>query len=227
MANTGENKFEAGAFSAHKVDQLKKILKGEERPSVPQTREGKGSVTVMDAGDVGDKAGQDVLREIDTIKEKLDQAEEELASLKEKLEAAEKGKHEVHLRSLAELENSRRRLEREKEEAIRYGSESLLKEILNTVDNLERIIAHLAPGETSQGVRDGMELVQKELLATLQRFGVTLVEAEGLTFDPNAHEAIAERAVAGVASHQVALVHQKGYRYHGRLLRPARVIITS
>jgi len=131
------------------------------------------------------------------------------------------------IRLQADFENFRRRALREREEAIRYGAQNLFKELLTTVDNLERAIDHARKGAGGdlENLLQGVELVQKGLLGLMARHGVTEVDAIGKPFDPAHHEAMAQAPDASVAPNTVLEVLQKGYKLRDRLLRPARVIV--
>jgi molecular chaperone GrpE len=125
------------------------------------------------------------------------------------------------------LENLRRRQVRERQEALQYGHENLVKDLLNTVDNLERAIDHAKGSEAKDLVAllQGVELAQRELMTVLGKHGMEVIEAEGVTFDPNVHEAVAQIEEGSVPPGSVARVYQKGYRLRDRLLRPARVVV--
>ena len=131
------------------------------------------------------------------------------------------------IRLQADFENFRRRAQREREEAVRYGTQNLFKDLLTTVDNLERAIDHARKGTGGdlENLLQGVELVQKGLLGLMARHGVVEVEALGKPFDPAHHEAMAQTPDASVAPNTVLEVLQKGYRLRDRLLRPARVIV--
>jgi molecular chaperone GrpE len=131
------------------------------------------------------------------------------------------------IRLTADFENFRRRAQREREEAVRYGTQNLFKDLLTTVDNLERAIDHARKGTGAdlENLLQGVELVQKGLLGLMARHGVVEVEALGKPFDPAHHEAMAQTPDASVAPNTVLEVLQKGYRLRDRLLRPARVIV--
>jgi molecular chaperone GrpE len=131
------------------------------------------------------------------------------------------------IRLSADFENFRRRAQREREEAVRYGTQNLFKDLLTTVDNLERAIDHARKGTGGdlENLLQGVELVQKGLLGLMARHGVVEVEALGKPFDPAHHEAMAQTPDASVAPNTVLEVLQKGYRLRDRLLRPSRVIV--
>lgn len=145
-------------------------------------------------------------------------AQQELAEARDK-----------YLRLAADFENSRRRAIKDREEAALYGHQNLVKELLASVDNLQRAIEHAQQsGEGSQeGLLEGVELVLRELLAALARHGVTPIEAVGQPFDPAVHEAMAQVEDASVPGNTVVQVFQVGYQLRGRLLRPARVVVSK
>ena len=132
------------------------------------------------------------------------------------------------VRLQADFENHRKRTLREKQEALSYGHENVVKDLLVVVDNLDRAIEHASAstGADFEGMLQGVELVRRELLGVLAKHGVGVIEAEGEGFDPNVHEALAQIDDEQVAAGRVARMLQKGYRLRDRLLRPARVIVS-
>jgi molecular chaperone GrpE len=132
------------------------------------------------------------------------------------------------IRLQADFENYRRRAQREREEAVRYGSQNLFKDLLTTVDNLERAIDHarMGGGADLENLLQGVELVQKGLVGLMSTHGVEEIDALGKPFDPALHEAMAQAPDASQAPNTVLEVLQKGYKLRDRLLRPARVIIS-
>jgi molecular chaperone GrpE len=132
------------------------------------------------------------------------------------------------LRLQADFENFRRRALREHNEVQQYGHQNLVKDLLSTVDNLDRAIDHArgSEGGDLESLLQGMELVRRELLAALGKHGVVLIEAVGQAFDPALHEAMAQAPDASVAPNTVVEELQKGYRLRDRLLRPSRVIVS-
>jgi len=132
------------------------------------------------------------------------------------------------VRLTADFDNFRRRTLREKEEAHRYGNENLVKELLGTVDNLERALEHARRGGGDfDSMLQGVELVQRELQGALAKHGVVRIEASGEPFDPNVHEAVAQTEDATVPANTVVQVYQPGYRLWDRMLRPARVVVSK
>ncbi len=133
------------------------------------------------------------------------------------------------LRLQAEFENFRRRTLKEREEAHRFGHQKLVKELLPTVDNLDRAIDHArnSKGADLEGLLQGVELVRRELLGVLAQHGVSEIETDGQPFDPAVHESMARATDASVPENTIVQVVQKGYRLWDRLVRPARVIVST
>jgi molecular chaperone GrpE len=129
-----------------------------------------------------------------------------------------------HLRLAAEFDNYRKRMQRELEEARARAQAQLAEKLLDAVDDLQRI-AHFDPETTSaRALHEGAEMVERKLSRVLETAGLELIEAEGKPFDPTVHEAITTVATdAHEEDDTVADVFQKGYRFKGILLRPARV----
>lgn len=134
-----------------------------------------------------------------------------------------------YLRLAADFENNRRRSLKDREEASLYGHQNLVKELLPSVDNLQRAIDHARQGgEGSQeGLLEGVELVLRDMVAVLGRHGVSAIEAAGQPFDPTLHEAMAQVEDGTVPGNTVVQVFQSGYQLRGRLLRPARVVVSK
>jgi len=150
---------------------------------------------------------------------------EELEALRAELSEA----RDRHLRLAADFDNFRRRSLRDREEAHHYGHQNLVKDLLSSVDNLERAIDHARKGgdESREGLLEGVELVLRELHSVLSKHGVTPIEAQGQLFDPALHEAMAQVPDASVPANTVVQVFQPGYQLRGRLLRPARVLVSK
>ncbi len=129
------------------------------------------------------------------------------------------------LRERAEVENFKKRVQREKVDAIRFATEPLVRDLLPVVDNLERALAHCGPSDAA--VREGLELVLKSLLEVLARNNVKRIEAEGTAFDPAYHEAIGQADSPEHPPNTVTQQHQVGYLLNDRLLRPALVTVSA
>ncbi len=131
------------------------------------------------------------------------------------------------LRALAETENVRRRAQRDREDYVKYAAESLLKDLVPVLDNLDRALAAARAKDDSAGVVEGVELIQRELLRVLERAGVTRYSAVGQRFDPTRHEAIARIVSPSQPADTVITETAPGYLLHGRVLRPAMVAVAA
>jgi len=149
--------------------------------------------------------------------------ESELAAAREEARQAS----DRFLRERADTENLKKRAAREKAEAIRFGTEALVKDLLPVVDNLERAVQAAEGGGDGKPLVEGVSLVLKALLDVLARHGVTRVEALGTRFDPAQHEAVAHIESPDHEPNAVIDEHQAGYRLNERLLRPAMVTVSK
>jgi molecular chaperone GrpE len=133
------------------------------------------------------------------------------------------------IRLQADFENFRRRALSERHDLYQYGHENLVKDLLLTVDNLDRAIGHAreSGGGDLESFLQGVELVQREFLGILENHSVNEVEACGKMFDPAVHEAMAQVPDGSVAPNTVTEVLQKGYQLREHLLRPARVMVAK
>ncbi len=133
------------------------------------------------------------------------------------------------LRERADLENFKKRMTREKSEALRYASEPLIRDLLPVIDNIERALNAAPPpvaGE-ADALRDGVAMVARQFDDILTRFGVSRVEATDRPFDPNEHEALAHVETTLKEPGSVLDEHLPGYRLHERLLRAAQVTVAK
>jgi molecular chaperone GrpE len=125
----------------------------------------------------------------------------------------------------ADFDNYKKRVSREKDDAIKFANEKAFKEIIPVVDNLRRALAAAPEGDTT--FVEGVKLVSKQLEDALARFGVVGFDSLGKPFDPVRHEAVGSRPDAAVAAQHVCEEYQRGYVLHDRLLRPALVIVSA
>ncbi len=187
------------------------------------------------------KSEEEILEDLESIGEDLPEVDEayaeedvELEPIDE-LEAAQEELAEQKdqvMRIAAEFENYKKRMMREKSNALKYAGEPILREILPTLDNLERAIAQ---GETQDvdaeqalaSLLEGVELTMKSLLTSLEKFEVTPIESVGEPFDPVNQEALTMEASDTVPANHVLTEFEKGYQYKDRLLRAAKVIVSS
>jgi len=160
----------------------------------------------------------------------LETAEQEVERLRRELaeKTAEANRNwDQYLRERAEVENFKKRMQREKSEALRFAIEPLAKDLLPVIDNLERAVDHAAAGGNGQPLIEGVKLVLKDALDVLERHGVLRVDASGRTFDPSRHEAVVQVPDARRPANQVVEQFVPGYTLHDRLLRPARVSVSA
>jgi molecular chaperone GrpE len=155
------------------------------------------------------------------VEEKLVAAQEEIAGYQDKI-----------LRAAAEFDNYKKRMERDRNAAMKYAGEHILREILPVVDNLERALDQgVVPGVDAEtklaALLEGVQLTLKSLLAVLEKFEVRAIESLGLPFDPNIQEALVMEPSDVVPASHVLAEFEKGYYYKDRLLRVAKVIVSS
>ena len=154
-----------------------------------------------------------------------------IADLTARLEQAEKAaaaSRDQHLRVVAELDNVRKRAQREIDNGVKYGTERLLGDLLGICDSLELgLKAATAPEATVKAIADGLVLTHKQLISMLEKHGVKQVDPKGEVFNPDFHEAVAAIDAPQVPPNHVVDVMQKGYRFHERTLRPAMVVVAK
>jgi len=149
------------------------------------------------------------LSDVETLRRQLDEKQDRL------------------LRALAEADNVRRRAQRDREEYLKYANESLLRDLIPVLDNLDRAIEAARQRGDAASVVEGVELVQREFRRVLERHGVTRYSALGEPFDPTRHEAVARVITKDAAPNTVVSEQLPGYLLHGRLLRAALVAVAA
>ena len=153
--------------------------------------------------------------------------QDEISALKDELAAREKEakeNYDRYLRVAAELDNYRKRAARERADIIKYGKEDLIKDILPFLDSLDRALEHKDAAD-AQAFREGVALIQEQLLCCLKKHGVERIESVGAEFDPNVHEALMQMESPDHEDNQVVSEMEKGYLLNGRLVRPSRVCV--
>ena len=165
----------------------------------------------------------------DPLEEAIARVQELEEQLKAQVEENSKKEQDLLLRTRAEIDNMRRRSEQDVEKAHKFALEKFSKDILNTIDNLERALSTPAnkEDESIKALFNGVELTLKELLSKVARFGVEPVGAVGETFNPDLHQAISMQPAEGFESNQITTVLQKGYTLNGRVIRPAMVMVAA
>ena len=163
------------------------------------------------------------------VEDPLEEAIARVQELEAQLAETAKKEQDLLLRTRAEIDNIRRRTEQDVEKAHKSALEKFAKDILNTIDNLERALATPAniEDESIKALFDGVELTLKELLATVARFGVEPVGVVGEVFNPDLHQAISMQPMEGFETNQITTVLQKGYLLNGRVIRPAMVMVAA
>ena len=159
-----------------------------------------------------------------TYQSKIAELEEQINTLKDTV-----------LRKVAEMENLKKRCEREKNDAISYANTKFAKDLLGVLDNFDRIIENstsasekISADPNLKAIFEGISLCNKELVTVLQRHGVNLVKAEqGTPFNPQFHQAMCEVEAENVESGTIVEIFQKGYSYNDRLLRPSMVSVAK
>ncbi len=158
-------------------------------------------------------------------------SEEESDKLKKALEQKTKeaaDEHDKYLRLYAEFDNYRKRIQRDLVDFRKYANEQLALELLSVVDHLGLALKHATEGgETVQGLREGVELVYKQLRDVLEKFGIKAFAAVGQPFDPARHDAMMQTVTDEVPENTVVQVMQEGYLYHDKVLRHAKVSVSK
>jgi molecular chaperone GrpE len=158
-----------------------------------------------------------------------DQTRSDRELLIEQIEKLEKEKEDLSdrlLRTLAEFDNYRKRVAREKEDLLKYGAEKMALDILPVADNFERALDQAKTAEDAAGVIEGVHMIFKQFLATLEKFNIKPFDSVGQPFDPEKHEAMAQQEHLEYTANTVMGELQKGYFLNDKLLRPARVVVS-
>jgi len=148
------------------------------------------------------------------------------AALEEAMHKLQESEDKV-LRLAADFENSKKRLEREREISLKYAEENILKELLPGIDNIERAMDQGKEANNIESLLEGVELTRNGLVSTLEKYGVKAIDSTGQPFDPNIHEALAMEETNDMEPNMVLREFQRGYFYKDRLLRPAKVIVSK
>ncbi len=139
-------------------------------------------------------------------------------------ESTEEDQNDKYVRLMADFQNYKRRVEKEKSEIYDYANEKILSELLTVLDNFERALAQECADEA---FGKGMEMIFKQFREVLEKSGLEEIEAQGKDFDPNFHHAVMNDSNEDYASGQVTGVLQKGYTLHGKVVRPAMVKVNQ
>ncbi len=160
--------------------------------------------------------------------EEVEKAEEKVEETpkKEEVPPAEDYKAK-YLYCLAEMDNLRKRFDREKEGLLKFGNEKLLSSLIKVVDDLDRSLDHFGEDMSHGKVKEGIEMVRKHFMDILEKNGLKVVESLGKVFDPHFHEAVAHQTKEGAEDGEIIVEYQKGFTLNDRLLRPAKVVIAK
>lgn len=166
-----------------------------------------GDVSADSAGGISEEVSVDA--EIETMREQLRQTEDRL------------------LRMAAEFENTKKRMQRDRETAIKFAEENLIKEILPSIDNLQRALEQGTTANDVASVLEGVEMTCNGLLGILEKNGLMPIDGVGEAFDPNFHEALAMEPSDDYPANTIIREFQRGYIFRDKLIRAAKVIVSS
>ncbi len=178
--------------------------------------EGTSAMRNAETSAPNEKSSENRSRQSEDSPDQLTQLKAELAKYKD-----------IALRSVADLDNYRKRMAREKDDAIRYANTGFLERLIPILDNFELGLQAAKAGGGHSAVQDGMMMVSKQLQDFLASCGVETIDATGQHFDPNLHEAIAQEQSAEIQEGFVIRQLRKGYRLKDRLIRPANVVVSK
>lgn len=171
-----------------------------------------------------DKTSGDVVSEpVDKSLDKM--TKEELAEKIQELQKEAEKNYDLYLRSQAEMENRKKRNKKDKEDWLKFANESLIKEMLPVLDNLEKALSHSKNEKTVHALKEGIHLTLKGLKDSLSKSGLEEVKVLGEPFDPCLHEAVSEMDDPKAKPGIVIMELQKGYVLNSRLIRPAMVVV--
>ncbi|MFD1864032.1 nucleotide exchange factor GrpE [Planococcus chinensis] len=174
--------------------------------------------TVVEAGESEAAEAEPAEGEADILPE-----EDEAQKLREELEAEQN----KYLRLMADFDNYKRRAVKDRQEAEKFRSQSLLADLLPVLDNFERALAAAGTSEETASLVKGVEMIQKSLLEAVKREGLEEIKAVGEPFDPNFHQAVMQEKDENAEPGSVLMELQKGYTLKGRVLRPAMVKVNE
>lgn len=158
---------------------------------------------------------EEEVSEVDTLRSKVKELEETIANLKDKA-----------LREAAETENYKKRLRQEKENAVKYANEALIKDLLDPLDNFSRAIEASETSKDFDTIKTGVVMVEDQLHTLLKNnWGLEAYSPEGEDFDPAEMEACMMQEVDGIEKEKVLQVFLKGYKLHGKVIRAAKVVV--
>lgn len=205
----GKREKEKSNIEEESVEKNAKVESAEENADNIDTTEVNELEETVSVGDESDK-------EMEALKETIETLENDLVKTKEQA-----------LRIQAETENFKKRMNREKEDFVKFSSEKTVKELLPVVDNLERAVLHAKESGEEGVFLEGVEMTLTLFQQTLEKLGVTPIAALGETFNPERHEAVQQVESADHEPNVVVSEFQKGYMLNARLIRPAMVVVSK
>ena len=156
-------------------------------------------------------------------KEKKNKYQEQIKVLEDKVKELE----DKNIRVTAEMVNSLRRKEEENNRLMKYASESLILDILSTIDNFERALSVKSDNADIENYQKGFDMIYQNLVNTLNKYEVKEIECLGLEFDPTYHQAVMTDHIDGKKENEIIEVMQKGYTYKDKVIRPAMVKVSK
>lgn len=190
---------------------------------VKKDTSGSGEAHHRKTGDQHEPANKAIVDAVELSTDK-DKAEDMMVRLQEADRKAAEN-YDKYVRAVAELDNYRKRAAREKADAIQFGNEALLRDILPLVDGIDRALEHACNSDDFEAFKQGLKLLQEQLLGCLKKHGVEMIETAGKGFDPHVHEAMMQVESADHEESHVVGEYERGYLLNGRLLRPAKVSV--
>lgn len=167
-----------------------------------------------------DSSGTEATREPEILD--ADDGSQARTPLVERLEQRIQEKDDEILRLRAEFENFKRRNMREREDAIRFANQSLIREMLGVLDAFDLAASHIPDSDEGRAIAEGIDMTRKQLVGVLEKHGLRPIDTSG-AFDPSLHEAVLQESSEGHEDNDILAVMQKGYCLHDRVVRPAMV----
>jgi len=164
----------------------------------------------------GRRKHEKLKQEMETLRKDLQEAKQEAEQLKDRW-----------MRAAAELDNYKKRSLRDREDLLRQAQERVIREFLPVLDNLQRALAHANNRESTEGLLEGIQMIERQFLSALEKLGVTPMEVLHQTFDPGKHEAMMQVESEEHEPNTVVQELEKGYLWQDRLLRPAKVAVSK
>jgi len=217
MSSTNNSPEDSSSHNAGAEDQ---VFQDAQMAGKEQAEDGTGADeqpdTVVEEAETASNAAQEMQKELESLAARVKELEEENSTLKDQ-----------YLRKQADFENFRKRMTREKEDAVAYANKQLLLDLVTIIDDFERAIKSAEESKDFDGFHDGVAMIEKQFTGMLERkWGLKRFDSEGEEFDPQRHEAVTTEEVAEHEQSTVLEDYQKGYFLHDRVLRPAKVKVS-